>query len=215
MELAQEIKQMSNIVSQWENIHIDSTAALKVTYTGNLYNVDGSTRDPKIDGQNWKPLLISEGIIGTCYVTNAIPVPGASHPEFNVGGHMTPNSNGIVDDGGTCYLMPLCSWHNNKARDGIEFTHTETSMLKLTGYMEGEMAVTFMARLPSKKPFSLVYYSDGDWHQENLTNSEVTELESQKFSGEVRGRKLGHYVLLERVAQYDQTHYLVHSTQLL
>lgn len=214
MEQAKEIKQMVNIVSRWGGIHIESTAAANVNYSGDLYNVEGSTYDPHIGGSNWKPLLISRGINGDCYVTNEDPEPGASHPGFNVGGHMTPNSSGDVADGGTCYLMPLCHWHNNPARDGVAFSHTETSMLQLSGYMQDEMAVTFMARLPSEEPFSLMYYSDGEWQHKNLPDFEAADIKSNRLSSDVLDCKLDHYVLLKRAMQDGQTNYVVHSTQL-
>ncbi len=214
MEHTQEIKQMANIVSQWGGNHVESTAAANVNYSGTLYNVEGSTDDPHIGGHNWKPLLISMGIDGDCYVTNANPGLGTSHPGFNVGGHMTPNSSGDVANGGTCYLMPLCSWHNNTARDGVAFSHTETSMLQLSGYMQDEMAVTFMARLPSDEPFSLMYYSDGKWQHKNLSKSEEAKLSSKGLSSDILGSKLDHYVLLKRVVQDGQTNYVVHSKQL-
>ncbi|MEM7791889.1 MAG: hypothetical protein AAF546_10855 [Verrucomicrobiota bacterium] len=82
--------------------------------------------------------------------------PGTSHPGFDVGGHMTPNENGRVPTGGVCYLMPLCKWHNSTRRDGTPFEHDETKMLQLTGYMEGDIAMTFAARSAGGEPYRLV-----------------------------------------------------------
>ncbi len=45
--------------------------------------------------------------------------------------------------------MPLCKWNNSTKRDCIAFKHTKSDVLELTGYMEGELLVTFMLRLPS------------------------------------------------------------------
>ncbi len=100
---------------------------------------------------------MSCGIVGNCYVTN--PGGEGSHPNFCVGGHMTIHADGGVVDN-TCYLMPLCSWHNNTARDGVAFDHAETRMLQLTGYDPGELRVTFELRLPSNQPYAVLFYHD-------------------------------------------------------
>lgn len=138
-------------------IKLFSTGSRVVHYDGVLYNVEGSTGDPEIDGANWKALLISNGINGDCYVTDPLPDgDGTSHPGFNVGGHMTPNADGHVPNGGICYLIPLCKWHNSTSRDGTPFEHEETEMLELSGFMEGDIAATFTARMPGAAPYQLV-----------------------------------------------------------
>ena len=95
-------------------------------------------------------------------ITLVVPLPpgGTTHPGFSVGGHVTPNADGNVPTGGDCYLMPLCSWHNSTARDGQVFQHTQTQMLELSGYMQGEPAATFLARMPGEAPLSLVFLGD-------------------------------------------------------
>ncbi|MCB1206944.1 MAG: hypothetical protein KDN18_22010 [Verrucomicrobiae bacterium] len=134
-----------------------STGARVVPYAGVLYNVVGSTDDPDIDGASWKQLLIRNGSNGDCYVTDPLPDrAGTSHPGFDVGGHMTPNRDGQVARGETCYLMPLCKWHNSTQRDGTPFEHEETTMLELSGFMEGELAATFAARMPGDAEYRLV-----------------------------------------------------------
>lgn len=150
------VQKLVEFAKRYTGIRLESTGAARVDYSGTLYNVDGSDGDPEIDNLSWKGLLIHYGINGPCYVTSPLPGGQSTHPQFNVGGHMTPNSDGIVDDGGTCYLMPLCSWHNNKARDETAFHHDLTSMLQLSGYMEGDIAATFIARMPGDIPLRIV-----------------------------------------------------------
>ncbi len=201
MELVhnREMETLTRLLDQWKTIGIESTGATVVNYSGTLYNVEGSTSDPHIGGETWKQLLISHGINGNCYVTSPLPTTtGTSHPGFNVGGHMTPNSSGDVATGGTCYLMPLCSWHNSTARDGQAFSHTETEMLQLSGYMQGEIAVSFVARLPSDKPYSIIYLSSGRWHTENLSESQVQSLRSEGFSVDTLGVEMDGHILLKR-----------------
>jgi len=147
---------------RYRDIRLFSTGASVVDYEGVLYNVEGSSDDPDIDGANWKELLIRKGIDGDCYVTDPLPDrDGTSHPGFNVGGHMTPNADGHVPHGGICYLMPLCKWHNSTGRDGTPFVHEETRMLELSGYMEGDIAATFAARMPGDAAYRLVSVEGG------------------------------------------------------
>ncbi|NOR62183.1 MAG: hypothetical protein GQ535_06790 [Rhodobacteraceae bacterium] len=215
MKQVQETKQMADIAARWITEGAESTGATTVNYSGTLYNVKGSTSDPYIGGTKWKPLLIHYGINSACYVTSPLPTKtGTSHPGFDVGGHMTPNTDGDVAIGGSCYLMPLCKWHNNTARDDTAFSHTNTLMLLLTGYMQGELAVSFMARLPSNEPFSLAYSSDGHWQHKNLSEPEATEIKTSGVSSNLLNCKLEHYVLLERNVQGDQTTYEVRSSHL-
>ncbi|MBA4491786.1 hypothetical protein [Paracoccus sp. S1E-3] len=86
---------------------LPSTAATLVDQAGPLYNVTGSSRDPDIDGQSWKRLLIVRGIDAgaPCYVARP-PAGGSSHPGFDLGGHMTPDPGGRAARGGTSYLCP-------------------------------------------------------------------------------------------------------------
>lgn len=142
---------------RYRDIELLSTGARVVHYEDVLYNVQGSTRDPDIDGENWKKLLISYGIGGDCYATAPPPDrEGTTHPRFMVGGHITPNADGRVPLGGICYLMPLCKWHNSTSRNGKPFEHEETEMLELSGFMEGDIAATFAARMPGDAAFRLV-----------------------------------------------------------
>jgi hypothetical protein len=148
---------LRDFANRHQGIGLLSTGARVVDYEGVLYNVEGSTDDPGIDGANWKELLIRNGIEGDCYVTDPQPDrEGTSHPGFNIGGHMTPNANGNVPHGGICYLMPLCKWHNSTSRDGTPFEHEETEMLELSGFMEGEIAATFAARMPADAAYRLI-----------------------------------------------------------
>lgn len=61
-------------VERYRDMAITSTGAKVVNFSGGLYNVKGSTPDPKrVPGQEneaWKQLLISYGIDANCYVTS-------------------------------------------------------------------------------------------------------------------------------------------------
>ena len=154
---------IADFVDRFQGIGIRSTGANVTDFDGILYNVDGSGVDPKIDGKHWKALLIGHGITGECCVTNQKPTKSSTHANFSVGGHMTENEDGSVEVGGKCYLMPLCHWHNSKARDGKPFEHTKTKMLQLSGYMQAEPLVTFMARMDHQNEFSIAYLTDDSW----------------------------------------------------
>ncbi|AFD28210.1 hypothetical protein [Deinococcus gobiensis] len=163
---------------------LQSTGASAVDFSENLYNVIGSTDDPKRipdhKNEDWKPLFISvTGITDAqCYVTNDPPEKSSTHPQFIVGGHMTTDSNGYVKDGGTCYLMPLCKLHNS--HDGIAFEHTKKRMLKLTGYMKGELLATFQMRMPNENPYAILYFSESEqtWKVEDYTEKHLDKWES-------------------------------------
>ncbi|MCL7986634.1 hypothetical protein M8998_01645 [Sphingobacterium sp. lm-10] len=213
-----EIKHLERIktfLHELEAGRIQSTGATVVDFAGVLYNVDGSSDDPKRipdhNGENWKPLLVAFGIDHDCYVTNAVPAPGASHPAGWLGGHMTTNANGQVANGGTCYLMPLCSWHNSTSRNGVAFAHTETRMLELTGYNLGELPVTFALRLPSEMPFAVLFYENDEWKFKNISHNEAIKLKSSvhKLSSI---QPVEHYVLIERKWDDRTTYHALAST---
>lgn len=189
-----------------------STSCQVVSYNGKLYNVNGSTRDPKM-GESWKQLLINYGINRNCYVTSP-PAGGKSHPQFDVGGHMTPNQDGSVPDGGQCYMMPLCHGHNAKSMDGKAFSHTETKILKLSGYMQGELAATFQLRLPSTDPYAVLYYADGDWKYKNLSEEQAADLRANVFDKIGGGQVIEHYALVKRVQKDSQTLHNLQSFKL-
>lgn len=193
----QKVNEFVRLVNSEDEI-ITSTGAVTVNFSGGLYNVKGSTPDPKKvpnhEGVAWKQLLIDYGISAAnpCYVTN----PGAegSHPDFSVGGHMTTSYDGNVPTGGSCYLMPLCYWHNSKSRDEVLFYHVRTAMLLLTGYMQGELAATFHLRLPCSEPFGLLYNIDGGWRHHNFATKEQVDT----FLAEVNGGHEVEHHLFER-----------------
>jgi hypothetical protein len=195
-----------------DDFHIESTSAKKVTYTGVLYNVDGSTQDPKIDGKTWKKLLESFGIGGNCYVTNS--GAGGSHPDFSVGGHVTPNSDGSVKTGGICYLMPLCYWHNGKGQDGVAFTHSNNTMLELSGYMQSELAATFLARMPSDEPYSIAFLRDGAWDNANLTEEKAAGILAKHLAATELGTGTQAYVLFQRETIDGRTMYRIVDSRL-
>lgn len=186
-----------------EDKKITSTGAKVVSVKWDLYNVKGSSADPKIPGySSWKALLIDYGIPASsdCYVANETP-SGNTHPDFSVGGHMTLRSDGSVTYGGTCYLMPECDWHNNKARDGTAFSHAETDMLELSGYMQEELEATFRLRIPSSDDFGLLYKLDG-WRQRNF----ASEKEASDFLHQVdKGNPVEHHLFLRRLPAAGQS----------
>ena len=208
-----ETKLLEKLVDRWGDVGIKSTGAALVNYSGVLYNVDGSSTDPQIDGSSWKRLLMNYGIDSQCYVNNPTP-NGNSHPGFNVGGHMTSNPDGSVETGTDSYLMPLCSWHNSKGRDGVAFTHANTLMLKLSGYMHSELTASFMARLPSEERFAIIYASGNEWKNANLTDNQASDAKSGELSEDVLMLKSGQFVLLERVGHDDDLRYIVAKSQL-
>lgn len=193
---------------------IGSTGAAAVTFSGGLYNVQGSTYDPHhVPGNpgSWMALLAAYNIpiTSSCYVTNPLPSdPSTSHPTYSKGGHMTINQNGGVT-GGTCYLMPLCAWHNNSSRIDL-FSHTgHDNMVKLTGYMTGELAATFQIRMPCTDPFAILYHAEEGWTYQNLSKGQAANLKSG-FLATLRNGQEVDYVLFERVHGDTILHYIRH-----
>ena len=161
-------EQLKQFAVQFGAVAILSTGARVVDYTGDLYNVAGSTPDPRIDGRNWKRLLQDHGVSGNCFAESPQAPNDSSHPGFSVGGHVTPNQDGSVTFGGICYLMPLCYWHNGKSNDGKAFAHQRTRMLELSGYMRGEPAATYLARMSGEAPLSLVFLGENGLSYRNI-----------------------------------------------
>lgn len=167
-------------IRRYAGVGLLSTGAKLVDYAGELYNVKGSTEDPKAVGGSrgaaWKKLFnaYADFSDACCYVTSPLPGETSSHPDFAVGGHMTPNSSGIVQSGAVTYLMPLCKWHNSTSRDGIAFSHSKTKMLKLTGFMQGDTAITFALRLGNGYAYTLLFFdtSSDSWVFRELDSSE-------------------------------------------
>lgn len=206
-------EQLKQFAAQFAGMRIQSTGASVVTYTADLYNVDGSTDDPHIDGKTWKALLIAYGISGNCFANTPVAPPGKTHPQFNVGGHVTPNADGDVPDGGDCYLMPLCSWHNGKGNDGKAFAHTQTQMLELTGYMQGEPAATFLARMPGELPLSLVFLGDEGLSYRNIADEpEAVEKTLAAVDGP-RAAGAGPYLLLRQHSDGDAVTYTIEDSR--
>ena len=154
---------LAGFAARHQGAVLRSTSAALIDHAGPLYNVTGSTADPRIDGQNWKRLLIGQGIAPDlpCYVDHP-PAGGRSHPGFDVGGHMTPNPDGRVARGETCYLMPLCAAHNSTAMNGRPFTLARTRMLRLSGFMLDDLALTFAARMVTT-PYAAIHGTGDDW----------------------------------------------------
>lgn len=207
---------LAQFVERFQSLRITSTAAAIVTFSGTLYNVEGSTADPKIDGLKWKPLLItlSAGSTG-CKITQACyadtpAAPGTSaHPGFDVGGHMTTNSNGTVATGGSCYLMPLCAWHNNPARDGTAFSHANTCMVQLSGYMQAEPFETFFARLDGAAPAAIVYVGEGGLESRSLNDPAQATVKALGLAAAGDGGLPESFVILQRVEEDGETFYRI------
>lgn len=189
----QETDKIRTFLAMYSGSFIQSTRSRIVDYPGDLYNVTGSTPDPKaipgFKGYSWTKLLKSypEFSGSSCYVTNSLIGITSSHPGFDVGGHMTPNGNGIVVSGGTSYLMPLCKWHNNPARNGNAFKHTETKMLELSGFMQGDVALTFAMRLDDTPKILYLDPIKKCWDFMELSN---TRNKSMKVSLTLRSKLL-------------------------
>lgn len=186
------LNRVKDFVATMKSKRMLSTGATVVHYSGVLYNVQGSTHDPKEvpghEGLSWKSLLKINGIEGNCYVSE--PRGEGSHPDFSVGGHMTPNQDGSVSNGIT-FLMPLCYWHNSTSRDGIPFTLSENKMLRLTGYNLGELEATFKMRLPNSKPYSVLYYNNDHWDFLDVSEEEALRIKNNGFDNY-------YYVLMKR-----------------
>ena len=126
---------------------------------------------------------------------------------------MTQNANGSVAAGGSCYLMPLCSWHNAKSRDGIAFSHGNP-VVYLTGYMQMDIAPTFMARFPSIEPFSCVYLADGVLKVRRLTEDAAARLSYETLAEPGESGGVSDYVLMKRIVAEDRDMYEIVDAKL-
>jgi hypothetical protein len=202
-----ELDRLVDIVGRGEGATIQSTGATVVSsanYPEVLYNVTGSTHDPAAvpgsRGNSWIGLLRGNGLGGgACNVISPLSDEETSHPKYQVGGHMTENQNGIVPYGGDSYLMPLCKWHNSTSRDEVPFRHQGKNIIRLSGYMQGELAESFVMRFPSNYPMAMLYYDQGlsEWNHKNLSNEEAAKIESGVDSEAV---EIGAHILFERQA---------------
>ena len=190
---------LTHFASLYDGVVLESTDCEVVDYGGVLYNVRGSSDDPNLGG-SWRGLLIRHGISGSCYVTEPAPDPSEStHPEFALGGHMTPNANGFVPTGETCYLMPLCHWHNSTGRDGMPFKHRQTRMLRLLGYMQDDTYASFAARLPGNVAGRIVRV-EGD----HLVVSDLDSLQLQAIEVSDKAETTTPQLLFRRIEQDDR-----------
>lgn len=74
-------------------------------------------------------------------------------------------------------------------------------MVQLSGYQESELAVTFMARLPSEDLYSNVYLSDSGWHTENVSANRFADAKSLQLNKRADVGLPENYVLTKRVEQ--------------
>ncbi len=201
-----EVDRIRAFIRRYAGAELLSTSAELVDFSDDLYNVTGSTEDLRAveghRGVSWKGLLSRFGDFASasCYVTSPGPEEPSSHPQFAVGGHMTPNRSGRVVAGGISYLMPLCKWHNSTARDGVAFEHGETRMLMLMGFMEGDTAVTFALRLPGDDARSLLYIDPhrATWESRPLSESEWSIARGAQPLAKSTGRDAQEYAVFER-----------------
>jgi hypothetical protein len=205
---------LADFVSRYSGIHIESTSATPVNYSGVLYNVVGSNKDPEIKNEGWKQLLISNGINSNCYVSHPLPGAGTTHPQFSVGGHMTVNSNGSVPTGGSCYLMPLCYWHNNSARNGVAFQHTNTYMLQLSGYMQGELAATFLARGAGDAPLRIVGAEGDEMTIQPADRAVFNAMKTAAVTDETQLSLPPHYIVFRQVEDAGHIRYVIDEVSL-
>lgn len=208
---------LADFAQRHSGVIIESTSATVVIYTGDLYNVVGSTPDPKINGVTWKQLLINNGI-GTnsndhCYATLPLPTGSSSHPNFSVGGHMTPNSDGSVPTGGSCYLMPLCYWHNSTSNNGVPFPHSPDTMLQLSGYMQSDLAATFVARMPSAAPYTLVGAHDGNVFTADVAGPDVASSWVGQKDAATGGAFPEHYILFRQIREKGLIKYVIEDAR--
>lgn len=215
-DLPTDAERLARFAERFQSLRVTSTAAAIVSYSGALYNVDDSTGDPLIDGLKWKQLLItlsskSTGckIVQSCYADTPVATTGSSHNAFSVGGHMTPNSSGVVAKGGSCYLMPLCSWHNSKARDGQAFGHANTCMLMLSGYMQSEPFATFMARMDGAAPAAIVYAGEEGLESRPLEHPGHAAVKALGLAGAGADRLPESFVILHRAEEDGETFYRI------
>ena len=210
MLLQEETLKVFALAKESRDSSLKSTGANIISYSGVIYNVDGSSDDPhQIPGSigyNWKKLLIQYGI-GTglddkCYVSNPLPNKKSTHPNFSVGGHMTEIPNGKVPKGGISYLMPLCKWHNSTARNSVAFSLNNDLILELSGYMESESPAMFALRLPSDKPYAALKLINGGWYPVNLLESELFNKGNKKMIIE---REVAEYSILFERSSIDSS----------
>jgi hypothetical protein len=213
------IKRVLDFVKRSTGLNLYSTGSKVINFSGDLYNVTGSTKDPKSIprhlGDSWKNQLIAAGLGGEdCYVTNSPAKKKSSHPNFLVGGHMTTKRNGVVAVGADSYLMPLCKWHNSTKRDGVAFEHTKTKMLKLSGYMQGELASSFLlrSRVPVPEPFGIMYFDQKTmvWSHMNLNSAQALKLGSKESVIDDTDQV---YVLFER-KNVGESSYIINDVNL-
>ena len=208
---------LQDFVTRFGEQRLFSTQAKIVTYTDPLYNVIGSSGDPKIPGYpSWTYLLQQFGIgVGTndhCYVDPQ--TPDHTHPAFLVGGHMTPNKDGSVPSTDICYLMPLCKWHNGKGNNHVAFPHSLTQILELYGYMTSETAATFLARLSGQVPAALIFAEEQGLKFQTLSDEDFSRIKSGSVVDALGSGVADRHIVLRRREDRDGVYYTVDQVQL-
>ena len=215
--LADHVGILQQFVSRFGEIRLFSTSAAVVTYPAPLYNVIGSTDDPKVPGySSWTSLLQGKGIgVGSdnhCYVDPQ--VPDRSHPGFQVGGHMTPNQDGSVPATQSCYLMPLCKLHNGKGYNHVAMSHSLTQILELSGYMTGEPAATFLARMGGEASAALVFADEEGVGFQTLSAEDFVRAKESTIAEALGANAPSRHIVLHRRRDGDSVYYTVEHAQL-
>ena len=122
----------------------------------------------------------------------------------------TDPQNHVVD--GTCFLVPLCKWHNNNY-DTQPFTMRSKSMVILYGYMQADTAATFLARLGGGAPFAMVYLSDEGPRHLYLAEPPASTTGALLPSGVSSAGVPGDHVLLRREVRDGRLVYLIENAQ--
>lgn len=73
MQISKQARLFVDFVRKYEGMRLFSTHAEVVDFGGVLYNVDGSSDDPAIDGLNWRNLLRERGIDGEAMSPTSSP----------------------------------------------------------------------------------------------------------------------------------------------
>jgi hypothetical protein len=135
-----------------------------------------STCDPiPEDEKSWRAHLSAKAINRDCYVTAPAPIGKNKHPDFQVGGHMTPTEGGRVHEGVSCYVLPLCRY-NNSQNENTPFEYAGNTRMQLRdGFMEGDLAVTFLARMPAAAPNAPIREAAGEMRIDSLSSGELAE----------------------------------------
>lgn len=88
-------------------------------------------------------------------------------------------------------------------------------MLELTGYMEGELLVTFMLRLPSEYPYAMLYYLKGEWKYRNIFEEDVKKNDLSTILKSISpNENINFHILIKRNFNNEKIEFDLVSTNL-